>query len=634
MSDVFVSYKAEDRRRVEPLVEALEADGLSVWWDAEIGGGARWRETILKNLEAAACVIVIWSRRSSGSDGEFVHDEASRAKRRNTYLPVRIDKVEPPLGFGESQALVLQGWRGNREDKRYQAVLRAVRSQLGAPVRSAPRHRGPDITRRTALAGGAVAIAAAAGASAWWFSTPAPAATSIAVLPFENLSGDPGQRYFSDGIAEELRAVLSRISGLKVVARISSESVRDDNAKIAARKLDVGNILTGSVRRSSSIIRISAQLIEGRTGMQRWSQDYDRGPGDALQIESDISQQVAAALELQLIPALAASVVAGGTKNASAHDYFLKAQSVIESGHTAENLNSAIHLFDAALELDPAYADAYAGKAGALFALSSGFSHSQAEMELLLSQADRLAQRAIELAPQSASAHAARSGVALARLDFKGALSETRKAVSAPGVRPAILAGYGHLLAELGLTGDAYAIAKRVISLDPLNPKSYTIDAEALYSDRLFGRAIAAEQRVLTLRPTAGPPWIVIADSLLNLGKYQEARAAYAHLAVDDAYRLTGEGIIAHRLGNATAAAGAAKRIAQSFGGAASYQLAQLQAQRGDHEAAFASLNLALRVRDTGLISLLVDPYLDPIRGDRLFSAFRSEINFPPGIGR
>src|SRR6185295_17475852 len=113
MSDVFVSYKAEDRPRVEPLVEALEAEGLSVWWDARVGGGEAWREAIAEQLDGAKCVIVIWSKRSTGPEGRFVRDEANHAQHRGTYLPVTIDKVQPPLGFGEMQALSLIGWKGD-----------------------------------------------------------------------------------------------------------------------------------------------------------------------------------------------------------------------------------------------------------------------------------------------------------------------------------------------------------------------------------------------------------------------------------------------------------------------------------------------------------------------------------------
>jgi hypothetical protein len=113
MADVFVSYKAEDRRRVKPLVETLQAEGFSVWWDEQIGGGAAWRQAIEAELNAAKCVIVIWSNRSAGPEGTFVQDEATRAQQRHVYVPVLIDKVHLPLGFGETQALALNGWRGD-----------------------------------------------------------------------------------------------------------------------------------------------------------------------------------------------------------------------------------------------------------------------------------------------------------------------------------------------------------------------------------------------------------------------------------------------------------------------------------------------------------------------------------------
>src|SRR5690348_2703206 len=195
MADVFVSYKAEDRRRVKPLVDALEACGFSVWWDAQIGGGASWRQAIEAELNAAKCVVVVWSRRSAGPDGEFVQDEATRAQQRHVYVPVIIDKVHLPLGFGETQALSLVGWHGSEDDKQFQAVLAAVRSKVGAEEtrQSQPTRDPRPLSRRTVLAGsGAAAVLAAGGA--WLIMRPSAAQSeSIAVLPFENLSGDPNQ---------------------------------------------------------------------------------------------------------------------------------------------------------------------------------------------------------------------------------------------------------------------------------------------------------------------------------------------------------------------------------------------------------------------------------------------------------
>ena len=166
MSDVFLSYKAEDRPRLRQLVAALEADGLSLWWDAQIEGGATWRQSIQEQLDAARCVVVVWSKRSVGPEGRFVHDEATRAQHRGVYLPILIDPVMPPLGFGETQASSLAGWKGDRNDPRYQAVLAAVRAKVGGVAKEAGAAPRAKVDRRALVAGGAVLIAGAAGAVA------------------------------------------------------------------------------------------------------------------------------------------------------------------------------------------------------------------------------------------------------------------------------------------------------------------------------------------------------------------------------------------------------------------------------------------------------------------------------------
>src|SRR4030095_7857226 len=134
-TDVFVSYKAEDRSRLVPLVEALEADGFTVWWDVHIGGGTNWHQYIEQHLEVAKCVVVAWSKRSVGHAGQFVRDEARRAQRLGSYVPVCLDDVEPPLGFGEIQALSLKGWKGDRSDPRFRAVANCPRADRGGSRR-------------------------------------------------------------------------------------------------------------------------------------------------------------------------------------------------------------------------------------------------------------------------------------------------------------------------------------------------------------------------------------------------------------------------------------------------------------------------------------------------------------------
>src|SRR5947209_11005566 len=184
-ADLFLSYKAEDRARLQPLVAALKAEGLTLWWDANIGGGANWQQDIEEHLDSAKCVIVVWSNRSVGPNGHFVRDEARRAQRRGAYLPICLDAVEPPLGFGEIQALPLKGWKGSPSDPRFRAIVDAVRACMAG--KHTARRQAPfaeaRVSRRAAIIGGGGA-AVLAGAGGWLLLNPSAAnARRIAVLP-------------------------------------------------------------------------------------------------------------------------------------------------------------------------------------------------------------------------------------------------------------------------------------------------------------------------------------------------------------------------------------------------------------------------------------------------------------------
>ena len=329
-ADIFVSYKAEDRARLQPLVAALEAEGFNVWWDAHIGGGTNWRRDIEEHLEAAKCVLVAWTKRSVGPEGEFVRDEAGQARKRGTYLPIRFDAVDLPLGFREVQAISLTRWRGDHADPRFRALVDVVRERLtGEHAEHHRAHHGPpQISRRTVVGGGAAAVVTIAGIGAWHLLKPSSsvASVSIAVLPFANLSGNAAQAYFSDGIADEIRSALARLGGLTVIGSTSSEAVRNDDARTAAKKLGVAHILTGNVRQSPSTIRVTAELIEGRTGADRWTQNYDRAPGDVIKIQTDIAENVATALKGALGLAARAAITLGGTADSAAQDLVLQSR--------------------------------------------------------------------------------------------------------------------------------------------------------------------------------------------------------------------------------------------------------------------------------------------------------------------
>lgn len=632
MSDVFVSYKAVDRRRVKPLVEALQAEGFSVWWDEQIGGGAAWRQAIEAELNAAKCVIVIWSNRSVGPEGAFVQDEATRAQQRHVYVPVLIDKVHLPLGFGETQALPLTGWHGDRSDARYQAALAAVRRNVGGKRKaSTPPLPQARLDRRTAIAAGAVVAITGAGIGAWTFlkSGPAYASGSIAVLPFENLSGDPGQAYLSDGIAEELRDALSRISQLRVVGRVSSEVVRNEDAETAAKKLGVANIVTGSVRRSPTTVRVSAQLISGSDGVEKWSETYDRPIEDVLKVETEIATNVAQALSVKLKVAERGSQAVGGTDNAKANDLFLQAVQTLRSDNSNRGFQQAITLANAAIAADPGFAKAYALKAVCIGRSANTYGTNSADVQRGNEEALAAAKRAIELAPNQAYGYGALGTVQWGYIDLQGAVKNLARAQQLQGVDPSLRLAYAQLLGRLGRFADAWMIAQRAAAADPLNPEATEAQAEILYYARRYPEAVEYARRTLAAAPRRVWSQKILADTLLMMGQLNEAEQEYARLGIDDLHSVVGRSVISFRRGDRRQSDALLNELQSRYGDAANYQYGEIHAQRGEIDAAVAALRRGAQMKDSGTAVVKVDPYLDPLRSNPKFTSFVASLHLP-----
>jgi serine/threonine-protein kinase len=628
MADVFVSYKADDRRRVKPLVAALEADGFSVWWDEQIGGGAAWRHTIEAELNAAKSVVVAWSKRSVGPDGIFVQDEATRAQERRVYIPVIIDKVHLPLGFGETQALHLNGWRGDRSDLRYQAVLSAVRRLAGDRQASAIV-TGPAVDRRLVLAGGTAATVAIVGAGAWALLKPsASSANSIAVLPFANLSGDPSQAYFSDGIAEEIRSALARLGGLTVIGRTSSEAVRHDDSQTAASKLHVENILTGSVRQSASTIRITAELVDGRTGADRWSQDYDRSPGDAIRIQTDIAENVARSLSAALGHAARAAIELGGTDNPEAHRFLLQAiESALadsKGGH-----QRAFKLFDSAIALDPRYADAYAQKAYLLEFYADNFANTVAEVRTYRLDALQTANRALQLAPKLSSAHLALAQYYDGILDVAHGGRELRRALELSPSDPAALRNQAIYLVRFGDRDEALRLADRSVASDPLNPGMYRTRFLVLFYCGKFAEALAFTTELEKKSPEFSNWASYVGWAAVFSGNLDRAQHYFDLAPLNEYRRLVGESDLLIRQGRRADAEGKLSKMMGIYGDTANYQYAQVYAQLGEKDRAVAALDRAWAFRDNGLAWTRVDPHLNPLRGDPRYAALLAKMHFP-----
>jgi TolB-like protein/Tfp pilus assembly protein PilF len=627
MSDVFVSYKAEDRSRVEPLVEALEAEGLSVWWDARVSGGEAWRETIAEHLDSAGCVIVVWSKRSTGPEGRFVRDEASRAQRKETYLPITIDKVDPPLGFGEMQALSLIGWKGDSSDPHYRAVSACVHSMLGRKHPADPEHQHPArVTRRTAIAAGGGAVFVAAGAGAWLLLRSSGAkANTIAVLPFANLSGDKSQDYFSDGLAEEVRAALAALGSLHVVARTSSEMLRNADAVTAAKRLNVANVLTGSVRRSPSTVRVSAQLIDGEDGLEQWSQSFDRPLGDVLEIQTDIAANVARALSLELGRGGRGPTALGGTRNPEAQDVMLQA-TANDGDDSSAGMLRRIALFERATQLDPNYAEAFARKGLLQTLWANAWAGSNVEKDRVNQAGFKAIQRAIAIAPTMPLGHSALGISYQTRLSMSRALQALRHSVQLPGADGLAFFNYGFVLGQAQRQGEAQSAVERGLSLDPLNFIGRQVQASIFYYGRRYSDAIDAARNTLAIAPQNNRARVLMAWSLLQLDRADEATRELQKAPPTDYRRLVTEGIIAARAGRKQDALHAIDRLRTEFGDTANYQFAQVYSQLGMADEAAAALKVSWETRDTGLASMQVDPFMDPMRNDPRFLDIRKHV--------
>jgi serine/threonine-protein kinase len=404
--------------------------------------------------------------------------------------------------------------------------------------------------------------------------------------------------------------------------------VRDADAKTAAHKLGVANILTGSVRRSPTMVRVSAQLVDGRDGLERWSANYDRTAGDILKIQTDIAQSVARSLSIELGQSQRESLFAGGTDNPQANDLILRASpDFLPDGEAG--LRRGIALADAAIALDPNYANAYAVKALLQNFIAGQYAPSSAEAQAGMEQAAATAQRAIAIAPDVGVAYMILATIRANQLQFAEALKDFQRGERLPGSEIGSQRGYSTFLSQLGRNEEAWQKASAILPSDPLNPAAFGVQARILYDWRRYDQAIKYARRSLDLAPQRFGPRILIGSIFVLRGRLDEAQSQFDRLPENNPYRLQGEGLIAAKRGDRNGAAAKIAEMVSRYGDAMNYQIADVEALLGDKDKAMAALDRAYALRDPGLASIQVDPYLDPLRGDPRFQALVRKLDFP-----
>ena len=445
---------------------------------------------------------------------------------------------------------------------------------------------------------------------------------SVAVIPFANLSGDPAQAYFSDGIAEELRDALTRIASLKVAARTSSELMRDVDAATAAAKLGVANILTGSVRRGAGTIRINAELVDGKSGLTKWSQAYDRATGDALVIQTNIADSVVSALQIALGRAQKALLSLGGTTSTVAQDAFLRGRDLVRQN----KVELGIKQFDEAIAADPNYARAHTLRAAYLTDVAQR-SLSGTALRAKLAEAESESRLAMSLAP-GWGVPVATLGVALQiRLDLRGALKAFDDAYKLLPGDASVLRTKGGFDSLMG-NEDAIALCRRAQALDPLRPRNPLILANACLNVGRYDDALSFAQAGLARFPGDIEALVTLTQALLAKGQPGEAMKAAAQVPPDGYARPFLESVATAATDRAASDRACATLI-EKFSDVAQYQIAAAHAWRHEPDLAFAAIARAWDGLDPGLLQLKTDPLLGPLRLDPRYGQWLRKIGFP-----
>jgi adenylate cyclase len=388
MADIFVSYARADRARVAPLVAAIEARGWSVWWDPDISPGQEFDLQIVAELKVASAVLVVWTPRSVQS--RWVRGEARDGAERGILVPVRFDAAELPIDVRTLHTTDLDNWNGDSGSPLFEEVLRALGRLVVRESGSEPRAAAMTATppsRDPAAAPGRV---------------------SICVLPFANMSGDPEQEYFSDGITEDIITDLAKVSALSVIARNSAFVYKGQNvdATQVARELKVRHVLEGSVRKAGGRVRITAQLIDGSSNDHLWAERYDRILEDIFSLQDEISEAIVKALKLKLLPEERRAIERRGTDNVEAYNLYLMARQYCVNGSdwASRPAEATVRLCTRAVEIDPHYARAWSLLANGQTTLRFGLGRPGDD-------GLAAAERALALDPDLAEAHAARAKI-------------------------------------------------------------------------------------------------------------------------------------------------------------------------------------------------------------------------------
>lgn len=494
--DVFISYARNREADARRVGERLAELGYAVWRDDQLAAHHEFADVIQQRLEAAKAVVVLWS--ADAVKSQWVRSEANRARALNTLVQVNLDGVPLPMPFDQIHCANLKGWRGEPDAPGWLQTLKSV-AELADPENAAA-------TSHTASASRGGPFSAAGDKP------------SLAVLPFANLSGDPEQDYFIDGLMEEIVTALTRIRTLFVIAASSSLALKGQaiTPVEAAGKLGVRYILEGSVRKAGERVRVAAKIIDAHRGAQIWADRFDDRMDDIFALQDKVAAGVAGVAEFSVQGAEAQLSLSRPTTDLRSYDLYLRSLFEFRT-YQRDAMFKALDMLDRAIELDPNYALALSLAAGA-HAIIMQFhwtddlaSHGQAAMELL--------KRSLQTGSDDPQVLANAAMAFWASGDPASALPLADRAVSLnPGSSFALLAG-AQVRAATGDLDWAEQYVVRSMQLDPLSPNrnlQLGILAAVRFAQRRFAETVEICRE-----------WISIANHPTSLGMLA---AAQGHL--------------------------------------------------------------------------------------------------------
>ena len=562
-------------------------------------------------------------------------------------LTKAIGRLRLLLGDGDGELLCTSHGYGYRLATR--AEWDSATSEVAAPPAEVQPPSPPPVVParrrvpRSTLALGALLALALAG---WWYThsksaavpasahvsapaatpasarAPVPDNTSVAVLPFEDLSQAKDQRYFSDGLSDELLDRLAKLPQLHVASRTSSFAMRGsrDDVQTIGRKLGVATVLEGSVRRDGERVRITVQLINVNSGFHLWSETYDERMTDLFDVQDRIARSVVAALQLKLLPGQDDAVTRHRTNSMQAYNEYMNGLR-FQSASTPDNQRRAIAAYERAIRIDPEFSTAYATLAD-LLGGDAAYADSPEEVALGKQRSLQLMDKAIELEPDRADFYLARADFLYStRHQWRAAQRDLDTAARLFGRRPAeLLQRQTRLLAVLGKVYEAIELERLAVEGNPQSPWAW---GQLGYHLAVTGRYDEAHHvLVIAERLRPDDDHVGFYDGLAWLLEGKPKQAGVAFDRSGSVFRLAGLAASRFDAGDDAGSRQALQTLVTKYSPIGAYQVAQAHAWRGEADEAFEWLERAAKQEDAGLMQLKFDPMMRRLHGDRRYDAW------------